>query len=97
MCAFLIVKWQENNRKIKENWGMVLTQVGDDTGDHFQAPAHISKYGNCWYSKSNIAIKYQKNWEVLLTVGNSLGEQFQGPKCSSKYGYLSKNSQTSFW
>ena len=68
-------------------------QVGDDVGEHFQGPGHISKYGNCYYSKSKIAIKYQKNWEVLLTVGNDLGEQIQGPQCSSKYGNLSKNSQ----
>ena len=72
-------------------------QVGDDIGEHFQPPAHISKYSNCCYSQSKIARKYQKNWEVLLTVGNNLGEQFHGPKGSSKYGNLSKNSQTSFW
>ena len=71
-------------------------QVGDDIGEHFQAPAHISKYGNCCYSKLKIAIKYQKHWEVLLTVGNNLGEQLHGPKCSSKYSNLPKNSQTSF-
>ena len=27
MCACLIVKYQENNRKIKENWGVVLKLV----------------------------------------------------------------------
>ena len=36
-------------------------QVGDEVGEDFQAPAHISNYGNCCYSKSKIAIKYQKN------------------------------------
>ena len=40
-----------------------------------------------------LAIKHQKNWEVLLTVGNDLEEQFQSPGCSSKYGNLSKNCQ----
>ena len=67
-------------------------QVGDDVGEHFQGPGHISKYGNCCYSKSKIAKKYQKNREVVLTVGNDLGEQFQGPGCNFKYGNLSKNS-----
>ena len=33
-------------------------QVGDDVGEHFQGPGHISKYGNCCYSKSKMGIKY---------------------------------------
>ena len=35
MCAFLIVKQQENNRKLEENWGGGA-QVGDDIGEHFR-------------------------------------------------------------
>jgi hypothetical protein len=55
----------------------VVLTVGDNVGDCFQGPGHISKYGNIAKNSHKIAIKSEKDGRVVLTVGDDIRVVFR--------------------